>query len=172
MKKEIDFAKTIFNLNAIKRYNTMFSNLNETVAAHSFNVAIITLKLHELYKSDYKLNLNKMLKMALIHDVGELETGDIVYSTKKNHPEVKKILDEIEQEYILKLLGKNYKSTIKEFEERKTSEAILVKIADIISSHIYGLQEVKSGNKEFKIVVKRSKASLNKLYKQLKDARK
>ena len=55
---------------------------SESLAEHIFSLSFLTLQLSsELSERlKYPLNKGKLLKMALVHDIGELETGDIVTS--------------------------------------------------------------------------------------------
>jgi putative hydrolase of HD superfamily len=58
----------------------------ESVADHSFGVAMLAMLLVDIYFPD--LDVQKVLRMALIHDIGEVHTGDII--PKDNiHPEEK-----------------------------------------------------------------------------------
>lgn len=54
----------------------------ESVAEHTFSLSFLTLQLAPLLsdKHNYPLNINKLVKMAILHDIGEIETGDIVIS--------------------------------------------------------------------------------------------
>ena len=59
----------------------------ESVAEHSFGVALLAMFLADSYAPD--LDLQKILKLALIHDFGEIYAGDIVpqdqVSPQKKH---------------------------------------------------------------------------------------
>ncbi len=101
----------------------------ESVADHSFGVAILALWLG---KSEYpKLDLEKVLCMALLHDVGEVYAGDIVPSDGVNADEKYNL----EQEAVHHILGKLpdgdwFCQIWEEFEAGETPEARLVKQLD------------------------------------------
>ncbi len=54
----------------------------ESVAEHTFSLSFLTLQLAPMLsdRHNYPLNINKLVKMAILHDIGEIETGDIVIS--------------------------------------------------------------------------------------------
>jgi len=54
----------------------------ESVAEHTFSLSFLTLQLSPLLSDElnFPLNINKLVKMAILHDIGEVETGDIVVS--------------------------------------------------------------------------------------------
>jgi 5'-deoxynucleotidase YfbR-like HD superfamily hydrolase len=79
-----DFVDKIYTLKALTRYNNKFKIISESVAEHSFFVAVMTLKLHD----DYNFNLEKALKMALIHDIPELHLSDVTHDVKRNFPQL------------------------------------------------------------------------------------
>lgn len=57
-------------------------NNPESVAEHTFSLSFLTLQLSPILSDElsYPLNINKLVKMAILHDIGEVETGDIVVS--------------------------------------------------------------------------------------------
>lgn len=68
----------------IKRTGWVRENIEdpESVAAHSFSLSFLTLQLSPLLSDrlKYPINTNKLLQMAVLHDIGEVETGDIIVS--------------------------------------------------------------------------------------------
>lgn len=62
----------------------------ETVAEHSFSLSFLTMQLASpiSHRLNYPLNINKLIKMAILHDIGEVETGDIVV-TRWDHIDIK-----------------------------------------------------------------------------------
>lgn len=54
----------------------------ESVAEHTFSLSFLTLQLAPMLsdRHNFPLNINKLVKMAILHDLGEIETGDIVVS--------------------------------------------------------------------------------------------
>ena len=135
------FYEDIYRLNYIIRYSNLPRINNESVACHSFMVAMIVLKL----KDEYIFNLERAIFMALIHDLPEYATNDIPRTIKQKYNKLKIALEEIEDE-ILKNFNPIVRQLITEFESRKTIESIIVKLADSIQCLQYAENEIKLGN--------------------------
>jgi len=74
--KQVSFIKEIDKLKYIQRRTKLFnSNSNENVAEHSWHLAMMTIVLAE--HSDKPIDVLKVLKMVLIHDIVEIDAGDI-----------------------------------------------------------------------------------------------
>jgi 5'-deoxynucleotidase YfbR-like HD superfamily hydrolase len=91
---------------------------------------------------DYEFNLEKALVMALSHDMPETEIDDISHATKSRFPDVAKALKVAEGSVV-----DNYpvfmKGAIKDFEQGKSVEAIIVQIADADQCTQYTEYEIK-----------------------------
>jgi putative hydrolases of HD superfamily len=130
--KVLDFALILGKLKKIKRTGWIkFKIPNpESVAEHSFRLAVMAMFLAPKVGA----NTEKSVKMALIHDLGEAEIGDVVTTrgarvivdiAKKIENERKglfKILNLIEEQETLSLFD--------ELIENKTKEAKLVSQLD------------------------------------------
>ena len=167
-KDTVNFANQTYMLMFLQRYNTRPRIFNETVAAHSYQVSVLSLFLYNKYKNKVKINFEKMISMGLIHDIGEVATGDIVHPVKDKYPELDRILCLEEKRYVKKILGKKYSNLISEYNDGKTIESLLVEMADIISCYIYSKEEVKLGNTNMKRIVKDSEKRMKKLNKEIK----
>src|SRR3989338_4168161 len=75
MQKLFEFFKTAGRLKKIKRTGWVLKGVKnaESVADHTFRVALMCLVLGK----NRKLNLLKLLEMALVHDLAESVIGDI-----------------------------------------------------------------------------------------------
>ncbi|HCX73320.1 MAG TPA: phosphodiesterase [Candidatus Cloacimonas sp.] len=102
------------------------ANICESVADHSFGTAVLALFLCPAH-----LNKQRVLEMAILHETGEVITGDItphdgISEKEKNHLETKaveKIFSQLENsEYWLNLWL--------DFEEGRTAEGCFVKQLD------------------------------------------
>ncbi len=97
----------------------------ETVAAHSFGVALLAL----LFAPQY-LNKEKCLKLALIHDLQEALVGDITPFDGVSKEE-KALKEQQAIEKISQILGfEELKNLFAEYEENKTKEARFIKDMD------------------------------------------
>ena len=118
----------------------------ESVADHALKVGMLaSLITHELNLTD--INLTKLLEMAFIHDLGEINIGDIsttqiktVEDKQEKHQKELAAINEILS--ILSPEVKNYYLSLwLEFEDQNTKEARLLKQIDkidaILKSHMY-----------------------------------
>jgi len=133
MKKRNNF-KTIVNFlyevgtarNIVRGHCQLIRNADDTIAAHSFRTAIIGLILAELEET----NEDKVLKMCLLHDLAEIRTGDANFINKYYRVEQEE--KAIQGQWKDIVGGKKVISLLKEYNERKSKEAIVAKDADIL----------------------------------------
>lgn len=85
LKRQIDFIKEIDKVKYIQRKTKLFnSDRNENDAEHSWHLAMMTIVLAKY--SNVEIDVLKVLKMVLIHDVVEIDAGDtFIYDTAKSH---------------------------------------------------------------------------------------
>jgi len=120
--------------------------LKENVAEHSFYTTIIGWLLAKLESA----NENKIIKMALIHDLAEARGGERnlinkFYSEPLNEP---KIMEEIALTYGLKDF--EIKEIFEEFFKGESKEAKIVKDADVLAGMLLEKEVFDSGNKKAK----------------------
>jgi len=100
----------------------------ESIAEHSFMTAFICFAMARM---DPDINSEKLVNMALVHDIAEARTGDFNYVEKKYST-----IDEAGAiSHLIKHLsfGNDIKNLIDEFNSGETKEAKLVNDADQIS---------------------------------------
>lgn len=85
LAKQISFIKEIDKLKYIQRKTKLFnSDRPENDAEHSWHLAMMTLVLAG--HADVSVDVLKVLKMVLIHDIVEIDAGDtFIYDTLKDH---------------------------------------------------------------------------------------
>ncbi|MBZ4187257.1 HD domain-containing protein [Niabella sp. 3A5MI-3] len=83
--QQIEFIKEIDKLKYIlRRTKLLHSDRRENDAEHSWHLALMAIVLAE--HANEPVDLLKVLKMVLIHDIVEIDAGDVfIYDTKKNH---------------------------------------------------------------------------------------
>ena len=83
--KQIEFIREIDKIKYIFRKTKLInSDRPENDAEHSWHLAVMAMVLAE-YASE-PIDLAKVIKMVLIHDIVEIDSGDVfMYSTEKNH---------------------------------------------------------------------------------------
>ncbi len=73
-RKYIEFLNKIEKLKCNTRHSWTSSGRRESVAEHSWRLAVMAMLCADEYP---ELDMNKVIKMCLIHDFGEAVTGDI-----------------------------------------------------------------------------------------------
>lgn len=132
MKNEIinilNFLRKIEKLKTITRHSKTSSGRKESAAEHSWRASIIAIL---LYKYFPHVDILKVIKMCLYHDLGEIIEGDIPAFYKKENDEKKeydnlvKLLEDIDLDIKNEILD-----IINEFNQKKTGEAKLATAID------------------------------------------
>jgi 5'-deoxynucleotidase YfbR-like HD superfamily hydrolase len=76
----------LLNLSHVPRWSVVPLLRPQSVAEHSFRVAVIAMELMDAAGIPLTVRLGEVLGWALIHDGPEAETGDIPYNIKKYMP--------------------------------------------------------------------------------------
>lgn len=126
LQKQIDFIVAIDQLKEITRQNIVIgSKRNENDAEHSWHLAVMAMFLSE-YAAEKDLDVLRVIKMVLIHDLVEIDAGDTYCYDEKGYEDK----DEREQkaaDRLFNLLPEDQAQEMmelwREFEEMKTPEA-------------------------------------------------
>lgn len=132
LKKQIDFILEIDKMkNLYRQTYVLHEERKENDAEHSWHLAIMAFMLSEY--SNQSIDVLKIMKMVLIHDIVEIDAGDTYcydekgYSTKSEH-------EEAAAQRIFGLLPEDqrdeYYSLWREFEDSETNEARFAAILD------------------------------------------
>jgi putative hydrolase of HD superfamily len=130
--KQVSFIKEIDKLKYIQRKTRLFnSDRNENDAEHSWHLAMMAIVLAE--HSDKPIDVFKVVKMVLIHDLVEIDAGDtFIYDSQKNHINTDEEL--IAAQRIFGLLpavqANEFIEIWKEFEKGVTDEAKFARAMD------------------------------------------
>lgn len=144
----------------VMRFNLKPQHFPESVADHSYFCAYIAAILAQLLeKQGIELNKEKALEMALVHDMEEIFSGDIVTPFKYYSAEVTEAIKKVNQELIGDVFGDLPQDTASHFislwneeGEGETIEAQVVKVADKLSLVSKCAEEVQVGNEYFKSI--------------------
>lgn len=149
--KILEFLKAIGRSKKILRTGWVREKIKnpESIAAHSFRLSVIAMILAD----ELGLDKEKLIKMALLHDLGEVITGDIVWS-RGSIMDIKKRLEKEDQERkgikkIFKIMG-NSEEYVEIFEEmigRTSQEAKIFWQLDKLEMAIQALEYEKDQNK-------------------------
>lgn len=129
---QIAFIKEIDKVKYIQRKTKLFnSDRNENDAEHSWHLALMAIVLAE--HSDEAIDVLKVVKMVLIHDIVEIDAGDtFIYDLQKNHSNTDE--ERLAANRIFGLLPKNQADELiaiwEEFEAGETKEAKFAKAMD------------------------------------------
>ncbi|WP_460937559.1 HD domain-containing protein [Spirosoma humi] len=130
--KQVDFIKEIDKLKYIQRKTRLInSDRHENDAEHSWHLAMMTLVLAE--HSDVPVDVLKVLKMVLIHDIVEIDAGDtFIYDTQKNHTNTNEELVAAKRVFGLlpQAQAAEFIAIWEEFEEGVTNEAKFARAMD------------------------------------------
>lgn len=149
--QQISFIKEIDKIKYIQRKTKLFnSDRNENDAEHSWHLAMMTLVLAE--HSDAPIDILKVLKMVLIHDIVEIDAGDIfIYDTTKNHSNTAE--ERMAANRIFGMLPKEqaeeFISIWEEFENGETNEAKFAKSMDRLEPLLQNISNNGGTWKEF-----------------------
>ena len=130
LHRQISFLREIEKLKVIARNNKTLDSRFENSAEHSWHVAIMALLLEE--HAENSLDMLRVTKLLLIHDIVEIDVGDIsIYDPDQDS----KAQEEREAAHrIFSILpdtqNEEYLSLWIEFEERSTEEAKFASVVD------------------------------------------
>lgn len=126
LEKQIEFIVEIDKLKHIyRRTYLMDGSRNENDAEHSWHLALMTLLLTE-YTLEKEIDICRVIKMVLIHDIVEIDAGDtFCYDEKAQKDRSKK--EKRAADRLFNILpedqSQELRSLWEEFEERVTPEA-------------------------------------------------
>jgi len=126
LKKQIEFIVEIDKLKLIMRQNRLIgTDRNENDAEHSWHLAIMAILLAE-YAETKDIDVLKVVKMVIIHDLVEIDAGDTFCYDEKGY-EDKECRENKAAERIFNILPQDQAQEIwelwREFEEMNTPEA-------------------------------------------------
>jgi len=105
----------------------------ENVADHTLDVAVIGMLLIDLFRENkFKVDGEKVLRAALIHDIEEAKLTDIPYPCKKYLNNLNKAKEEIAKEIFSECSKKNY-IFLWNVKKQESVEGNIVEIADLLS---------------------------------------
>ena len=136
-KTETENLEAILRSGQVARYHAQPEIPAQSMAEHQWGVAILVIKMYS--------NPSKNLLMAAVtHDCAEAVTGDIPSPVKREHPEMKAVLDDVENR-VNKEWGINY--DLNEIDKRR------LKICDILEGLYYSAQSVRRNHEAHHVVV-------------------
>jgi putative hydrolase of HD superfamily len=149
---------TLIELQRLKRLDRTgwvlrgFANGTESVAAHSFGVSVTAMLLaDELLRRGVSVSVEKILRLALVHDWAEARVGDMPRTaTMYFGSDARKQAETAAFRDLTEVIDKDdalYSNLYHEYEERNTLEARLVKAADVIDLLVEALALERAGGR-------------------------
>lgn len=140
--RDLDALLTAYRLKDERRTGWQLRGVDdpESVAGHSWGVALLTLA----YADDAGVDADEALRLAVLHDVGEAEVGDVPTRADPNHqPGVSREEKERrEHETVATLadaLGEDLLADWTAYEERDSPAARFVKDMDLVDMCVQAL---------------------------------
>src|SRR3989338_5359660 len=123
----------------------------QSVAEHTNRTVFIG---YALATMEGDVDVAKVIKMCLFHDLPESRTSDLNYV----HQKYAKAMPEKVLQDLSKVLpfGKDIKETVQEYEDRDSSEAIIAKDSDNLEWVLSMKEQVDTGNSRAKVWMKNS----------------
>ncbi|MEN9451014.1 MAG: hypothetical protein RLZZ369_73 [Pseudomonadota bacterium] len=162
------FYAHLSRLRFIKRWGLMRNAVEEDVAQHSWEVAVLAHALAVISRDVFGQNVdpNAVATRALFHDATEAITGDlptpVKYSPAMRHATAH-LEDEVSQEMVA-LLPEALRPAIRpliDHHDWPEAEARLVKSADRLAAWLKCRAELRYGNREFEQAAQQVRAKID-----------
>lgn len=136
MKNILEITRTLQYMKELPRQGFIHHGFKRTevdsVSAHCHSVAVTCFLIAKSLEKEEKIDIEKVLKFAILHDMGEGVTGDIGHMTKVF---AKGAIEEIETKAFESLFkqipfSKELIELQKEYNEKKCIESHIVKVSD------------------------------------------
>jgi len=151
----------IARMSYVNRYSSFPANRRENVAEHSWWVAFIAYLVGQDLdtRRGISVNFELLLKRALVHDLSECLSGDVIRSYKHSNPDIAremKAADEQNMEGLCSNLGQIGNSVEGNWLTAKEDdvEGRIVAFADMAAVAFYCREEDRSGNRAIRPVLK------------------
>ena len=133
-KEFMDFLKIAENLKNSTRHSVTSTGRPESVAEHSWRVALMAMMLEEEIEG---IDFNKVIRMCILHDLGEAITGDIpsFLKTKADSDHEDAVLFDL-LDTLPEALGTKWRKLFDEMLAKETKEAKLYKSLDKLEAVI------------------------------------
>ena len=133
-EKLMEALHTVEKLKTTMRHCYTSDDRKESVAEHCWRVALMAYWMEDEFP---EVDINKVIKMCLIHDLGECFTGDIpTFDKKQVHEDIEENLLFNWIDTLPSYYAEEMKALYNEMTERKTVEAKIYKAIDSLEALI------------------------------------
>ena len=161
----------LYRLRLIERWSLMRNTLRESVAEHSFHVALLTHALCTIARDVFGKDVDtpRAVTLALFHDVTEVITGDIPTPVKHHNPAILASMREIESLAAVRLMGMVPEPLRGTYAPLIAHEGLSpadqeafgwVRAADKLDAYLKCVTELAAGNREFAVARRQIEAPL------------
>ena len=164
-----NFYGMLARMKYINRWGLMRNTINENIAEHSLEVAIIAHALAVIANTRFHKNLNAehIAIMGIMHDTTEIITGDLPTPIKYYAPEIRdayKKVEDIAAHQLLSEIPEDMQDSYRDILiEDDSIEWKYVKAADKMSAYIKCIEEKNMGNTDFEKAQATIKHSLDEM---------
>lgn len=165
------FFAMMARMKYIERWSLMRNSTHENISEHSLEVAMLAhgLAIISNEKCGNDLDVNQIALMGLYHDANEIITGDMPTPVKYFDDDIKEAYKRVEDvashtmiDKLPEYMRKYYESVF--FQQEGTEAAWrIVKAADKLSALIKCMEELRTGNQEFKTAQETTLKSLQEM---------
>ena len=148
------FYAILSRMKNIYRWGLMRNTRQENLSEHSLEVAYIAhaLALIKNRRLGGNVDPNFIAAAAMLHDTGEIITGDLPTPIKYYNADIKSVYKNIEsiaEARLISLLPEDLRDDFKPLYSPGDEAKKIIKAADKISALIKCIEETESGNREF-----------------------
>ena len=162
------FFALISRMKYITRWSLMRNSTIENIGEHSHMVAVIAHALAVIRKDVFgrKIDIGAVMSLAVFHDSSEIFTGDFPTPVKYYDPAIMdafKKIESIASRKLLTALPSEMRPAYKKIlsPEGESEMLSLVKAADRLAAYIKCIEELKTGNLDFRLAAEQSKEKLS-----------
>jgi len=161
------FFALISRMRFIARWGLMRNSCEENVQEHSHMVAVLAHGLAVIQRDilHEPADPDRCASAALFHDASEILTGDLPTPIKYDNPEIRRAYKDIEAvscKKLLALLPEELRGAYRPLlMEEDPAVARIVKAADKLSAYIKCVEELKTGNSEFRLAAVQTREALD-----------
>lgn len=163
------FFAYLNRLRWIKRWSLMRNAIDEDVATHSWEVAMLAHALAEIHNQlhpNSAVNAYRIATAGIYHDATEVITGDLPTPVKYHSHSIQSAFKDIERKAeseLVALLPENLQATfakVLKADLLPEPEQAILKAADRLSAYLKCLAEQQAGNQEFSSAARETRRKL------------
>lgn len=154
--------KDLYRLKFLTRYQNVPHLLDESVAEHSFYVALGCLLICDRLGESDQVKC-KLMAAGLCHDLPEILLTDVPHNVKRRFPGIADAVSEAEAK-----VWRDYLPHLSQYMALSDREEKILKLADSLSVVLYSTQELSLGrSEEFDYILSEASRTVCKLQQEL-----